>query len=136
MGFLLLKAVMKGSFALCACVDGTGCQMFSAMADSSAKLCPRENPKFAGNVSFKLAVIGYDHFCRECHSQSCVTVEVFCGPSSPWEYIVENWRVQQRLWQEVPRIVDMTVLEASAVCLLYCLCVFTLWPVSVSPECW
>jgi len=57
-----------------------------AIADISSKLCPCENPRFADNGAFKLAVIGYDHYCRECHSQSCVTGEIFCGPSSTREY--------------------------------------------------
>jgi len=60
------------------------------IADSRAKLCPHENPRFADNGAFKLAVIGYDHLCRECHSESCVTGEIFCCPSSSWENVVEN----------------------------------------------
>jgi hypothetical protein len=34
----------------------------SGIADSSAKLCPHENLKFANSGAFKLTVIGYDRF--------------------------------------------------------------------------
>jgi len=49
---------------------GLDARCSSGIADSSAKLCPRENLRFANSGPFKLAVIGYDNFFRLCPSQS------------------------------------------------------------------
>jgi hypothetical protein len=65
--------------------EGLDARCSSGIADSSAKLCPHENLRFANNGPFKLAVITFLEYVIHSHS---LTGEVFCGPSSPWEYVV------------------------------------------------